>query len=307
LITKKKVIDVLFSFTLALAPTQSTRLVGFYGREVRAWFLDELTRYAPDLVATLHDESDPRPRPYTVSGLIVPRAGRRLKNGKLWLVAQNECLVRISSMDRQISELLLENVIPGLPQRIQLKWNEFSVQRVVRDNNWWGQAEWNDFARTAEQASAESVTLNFASPTAFRDGSVDHSLPTPYHVFRSLWWRWNTFAPAALQIDSLWPQFAERCIVVSDFRLRSMKVYWKRGRQGAATGATGQVTYRLLTENHCGEYAHMRADAVKVLNNLGNFALYSGVGHHTTIGLGQTRRLPHSNGPISDSGEPDEH
>jgi CRISPR/Cas system endoribonuclease Cas6 (RAMP superfamily) len=118
---------------------------------------------------------------------------------------------------------------------------------------------------------------------------VDINLPSPDQVWRSLWQRWNAFAPPELHIDPFWPEFAAHCIVVSDFLLRSTKVTFKQGEKGAATGCTGQATYRLLPEKHCGEYALFRPGSVQVLRTLAGFAIFSGIGHHTTIGLGQSR------------------
>jgi CRISPR-associated endoribonuclease Cas6 len=281
----------LLSLVLALNPTTSTRLAGFYGAEVRGWLFSELARYDPGLVDRLHDETDPNPKPYTVSGLIVPRAGRRLQDGELRLVPHTTCLIRITSLDDTISEILLDHVLPGLPRRIRLKWNEFSLRGPSQDNAWWGEMGWDDFASMPVSREDVSVTLDFASPTAFRSQGADQPLPVPGQVFRSLWQRWNFYAPEALQIDDLWPKFAEQCIVVSDFRLRSLKVRFKKGEKGAATGCTGQVTYRLLEAHRCGEYEPFRPGAELVLQTLAEFALYSGVGHHTTVGLGQSRRL----------------
>ena len=73
-----------------------------------------------------------------------------------------------------------------------------------------------------------------------------------------------------------------------------MKVSFKNGVKGAATGCTRRATYRLLPEKHCGDYAPLRQGAEGVLHSLANFALFSGIGHHTTVGLGQARALPHS-------------
>lgn len=284
----------LLSLVLALNPTTSTRLAGFYGAEVRGWLFSELARYNPGLVERLHNETDPNPKPYTVSGLIVPRAGRRLQDGELRLVPHTTCLIRITSLDKALNDTLLDHVLPGLPRRIRLKWNEFSLRGPSQDNGWWGEMEWNDFASMPVRQEDVSVTLDFASPTAFRSQGADLPLPVPGQVFRSLWQRWNFFAPEALKIEDLWPKFAEQCIVVSDFRLRSLKVMFKKGEKGAATGCTGQVTYRLLEPHRCGDFEPFRPGAEKVLQTLAAFSLYSGVGHHTTVGLGQTRRLPKS-------------
>jgi CRISPR-associated endoribonuclease Cas6 len=278
---------MLLSLLLILTPTQPTRLNGFYGRQAQAWLLGQIARHAPEFADNLHRSNGSRP--YTVSGLIVPEAGRREEDGEIWLIPKNECLLRITSMSTQLSELLLSKVVPNLPGTLRLKWSTFKILRLSKENGWDGQSTFEDLVRQAGERDNPSVTLEFGSPTAFRSNGIDLTLPVADQVWRSLYWRWNTFAQQELQIDPLWPEFAGTCIVASDFRLRSMKVTFKRGEKGAATGCTGQITYRLLPERHCGEYAAFRPGSQQVLRTLAGFALYSGVGHHTTIGLGQTR------------------
>ncbi|MBN1145611.1 MAG: CRISPR system precrRNA processing endoribonuclease RAMP protein Cas6 [Anaerolineales bacterium] len=282
---------MLLSLLLSLTPTHPTTLRGFYGQQVQAWLLDQVRQCDPALSAALHAGGGPKP--YTVSSLIVPDPGRRGAQGELALAPGDECLLRLTSLSADLSDLLLSVVAPELQRStLRLKWSEFKAQRLSRENGWDGQASFDDLVQRAQGRSNPSVTLQFASPTAFRSGSVDMTMPTPDQVWRSLWWRWNTFAPQELHIDPLWPEFAANCIVVSDFTLRSMKVSFKNGTKGAATGSTGQATYRLLPEKHCGEYVPLRPGAEAVLHTLANFALFSGVGHHTTVGLGQARLRP---------------
>jgi len=281
---------MLLSLLLTLTPTSSTRLAGFYGREAQAWLLGQITRHNPGLAEGLHGDSGPKP--YTVSSLIVPESGRREEQGELWMVPNQECLLRITSLSPPLSELLLSKVIPNLPETLKLKWSRFKFLRLSQENGWDGQATFEELVhQDGKKRFGPTTTLQFASPTAFRSQGADLALPTPDQVWRSLWWRWNTFAPEEFHIDPLWPEFAASCIVVSSFQLRSMRVSFKKGKRGAATGCTGYTTYHLLPSEHCGEYEPFRPGAAHVLHMLARFALYSGVGHHTTVGLGQTRMI----------------
>jgi CRISPR-associated endoribonuclease Cas6 len=295
----------LLSLLLMLTPTRPAFAEGFFGRQVQGWLLSQISRHDTGLANRLHAQNNLRP--YTVSSLIVPRAGRRGPNGSFCLSPREQCLIRITSLDEELSVFLLRTIKPEPPAYIRLKGIEFQVRGLNEENGWDNQATFQSLMACANVQHGESVTLEFASPTAFRSNGIDISLPVPEQVWRSLWWRWRAFAPEPLHIDPLWPEFAGHCLIVSDYQIRSMKVVFNNGNKGASTGATGQVTYRILPKRRCGEYAPFRQGAEIVLHTLANFALYSGVGHHTTIGLGQTRRLPHSNGPTSDSGEPDEH
>lgn len=282
---------MLLSVILVITPTQPSALQGFYGREAQAWFLSQVRRHDPDLSEALHHGDGVKA--YTVSSLIVPTPGRREQENELHVVPGQECLLRFTSLTPELSDLLLARVIPGLDRaKLRLRGTEFRVQRLSHENGWDGQASFEDLVECAAERADPSVTLQLASPTAFRSGSVDMTLPTPDQVWRSLWWRWNNLAPEDLQIHSDWTGFAANCVVASDYTLRSMKVSFQNGAKGATTGCTGQITYRLLPEKHCGEYAPMRDGAEQILHMLANFALFSGVGHHTTIGLGQARLRP---------------
>lgn len=282
---------MLLSVLLNLTPTAPTVLEGFYGRQVQAWFLRQIARHDPDLAERIHQSNSLRP--YTVSSLILRdrELGRIGEDGRTPLVPGNECQFRLTTLTGELSELLLSQIVPSLPQTLRLKSSQFKELRLAEQNQWDGETTFEELAARGASAPGESVTLQFASPTAFRSGQVDITLPVPEQVWRSLWWRWNAFAPDDLRIDPLWPEFAANCLVVSDFCLRSQKVMFKEGARGAATGATGQVTYRLLPGRHSGDYAVFRPGAEQVMRTLAAFALYAGVGHHTTIGLGQTRWL----------------
>lgn len=280
---------MLLSLLLTLTPSKPTTLRGFYGREAQAWLLGQIAQYDAALAEELHRPNTRRP--YTVSTLLINNAGRRGVKGEIAILPGHEVQLRITSLDIELSEILLAKVMPNLPQHLRLKWTEFCELRLSEENGWDEQTTFEKVVEHAARQKGDSVTLEFASPTAFRFEQVDQTLPTPELVWKSLYHQWNHFAPERLQLDPLWPDFAKRCIVVSDFCLRSLKMEFLNGQKGAVTGATGRATYRLLPEKHCGEFAPFRNVAGNVFRTLAGFALYAGVGHHTTIGLGQTRWL----------------
>lgn len=278
---------MLLSLLLTITPKNPTIISGFFGREVQAWLLQEIARYDADFANALHEPN--LTRPYTVSDLILHDAGRRGPEGQVTIMPGDEAQIRITSMETHLSEFLLTQVAQNLPNCVRLKWAEFRELRLSEENGWNGQSTFEALLEEGQAAQRESVTLEFATPTAFRAGQVDQTLPTPELVWTSLYRKWNTFAPEALRIDPLWEGFVQNCFVVSDFHLRSRKVSFNQGSRGAVTGATGKATYRLLPAKHCGNYAAFRDGSGAVLRTLAGFALFSGVGHHTSWGLGQTR------------------
>lgn len=271
---------MLLSLVLALSPTESVTPRAFYGRQVRAWFLAQVQRHDPALAAALHGGDGPRS--YTVSTLWCPPG--KLNPGDL-------CYLRLTSLVEPLSELLAGPFLDHLPQHV--RFADLSLQLLGRAR-WHAWSAKTTFEALVEAAAARSqphVTLHLASPTAFRAQGSDHTLPIPRLVWGSLYRSWQAFAPPPLRLDPLWTRFANAGIVVSDFRLQSEKVSFKRGSKGAATGSVGYATYRLLPAHRCGEYADFRDRAQLLLHTLGAFAHFCGVGHHTAIGLGQARAV----------------
>ena len=121
------------------------------------------------------------------------------------------------------------------------------------------------------------LRLNFASPTTFRSGGNYQPVPMAGWVFGSLIDRWNTFSPVALSPDAR--RFAEECVVLSRYRLRTRAVPYKNIVQ---MGCIGDVHYIIVNRDRYW---------ASVMNLLADFAFFSGVGYQTTVGLGQTQRI----------------
>jgi CRISPR/Cas system endoribonuclease Cas6 (RAMP superfamily) len=71
-------------------------------------------------------------------------------------------------------------------------------------------------------------------------------------------------------------------------------VHWEfaEGTRGAATGFTGTVGFALLAQKKVKPSWQPYWDGADVvMQSLARFAFYSGVGHHSTIGMGQARLL----------------
>ena len=91
----------------------------------------------------------------------------------------------------------------------------------------------------------------------------------------------------------MWPEFAEDCILVNE--LTSVNtVHWEfaEGTHGAATGFTGTVGFTLLPKTKIHEkWQPYWEGADVVLQSLARYSFYSGVGHHSTVGMGQAKAL----------------
>ncbi len=283
----------LLSILISLTAESNYPILGALGRPAQGWFFGQVTRASPALVEKLHDEKTLKP--YTVSTLLDDN-GRPLMEGS-WLKPGQCCWLRITSLDDELSEVLEKKVLPKLPERLTLYKMDFRVDGVARnraEHPWAGSSSYSEIAQDAAlQAARRFVRMEFASPTAFRNGSQDVCLPIPGQVFRSLWAKWNAFCPEAMQVQELWPQFAEECIFVNS--LTSVNTtHWTfaEGSRGQATGFTGSVEFVLPKPASLQEKWQPYSDgAAAVLQSLAQFAFYAGVGHHATIGMGQARAL----------------
>lgn len=135
------------------------------------------------------------------------------------------------------------------------------------------------YAQLYEQASDRDrlVTFRFVTPTAFRQGKYDSYLPTRECVFNSLLARWNKYSGidfSHIAIDTLFPSFVNlRTEFLTDSRSKFI-------------GVVGEISYRIMGETD--------AIYIKQINALADFAIYSGVGRKTPMGMGMTHRSHYS-------------
>ena len=285
---------MLRSILLSLTAESSYPILGPLGRPAQAWFLQQLTRSNTALAQKLHDEQGLKP--YTVSTLL-DEHGRPLEAGT-WLKPGQTCWLRLATLNEELSTALQKKIIQRLPKRLTLYKMDFRVDDVFErhsEHPWAGAISFTEMAQDAANAkAAKNVRVEFASPTAFRSSGLDICLPIPGQVFRSWWERWNAFAPEAMQVQDIWPKFAGACILVSELTAVNT-THWTfaEGTRGAATGFTGTVEFTLPRKSNLPEKWHDYYDgAAVVMQSLARFAFYCGTGHHTTLGMGQTRLIP---------------
>jgi CRISPR-associated endoribonuclease Cas6 len=285
---------MLLSAVLFLTSTASVPILGALGRPAQAWFLSQIMRHRPPLAATLHDEGGVKP--FTVSTLL-NRYGHPHKAGD-WLNEGQECCLRITVIGDELSEVFLSRILKNLPKTLTLYKMDFRIDGYTlnpREHPWAGMTSFADIAQDSQYAKVSSnVRMEFVSPTAFRNNRMDIALPIPGKVFRSLAEKWNAFCPEAMQIQESWPEFAEDCIIVNELTAVNT-VHWEfaEGTRGAATGFTGTVGFWLLPKTNAPKQWQPYWDGADVvMQSLTQFAFYSGVGHHTTIGMGQCRLIP---------------
>ncbi|MDK2410912.1 CRISPR system precrRNA processing endoribonuclease RAMP protein Cas6 [Aphanizomenon sp. PH219] len=128
----------------------------------------------------------------------------------------------------------------------------------------------SNFEKLLEIPSQNVIELQFLSPTSFKQNQNIQPFPLPDLVFNSLLRRWNRFAPAELQFPQV-----EWQGLVSAFEL---KTHALKMEAGAEIGTVGWVKYRFPDP-----------EQARIATVLANFAVFSGVGRKTAMGMGQVR------------------
>ncbi|NET32729.1 MAG: CRISPR-associated endoribonuclease Cas6 [Cyanothece sp. SIO1E1] len=151
-------------------------------------------------------------------------------------------------------------------------------------------ANFCNYSQLYEQASERDrkLTLQFYTPTAFRQGKYDSTMPTPERVFGSLLRRWNHYSSLEFSTDILAnlqdSYFDLHTEIAVDPRSQFQHTGARVNPCNQFIGCVGKVTFQIL--------GNVDPVTIKQLNALADFALYAGVGRKTPMGMGMARRLP---------------
>ena len=265
----------------------------WWGRAAHALLLDTVRRQNPRLAEQLH-AADQAPRPFTVSTLIGPSTRNGLQTGR-------EYTLRLTSLHEDLSRLLLHAaeagpLAPG--HTVELDYLPFRVTRIQpapspdpqsptenpdsqTASPWAARTTYQELSAPwllAKETPRRHISLQLTSPASFKTRGRTMPIPLPDLVFGSLLQRWNAFAPVVFP-DEL-KRYAAECLAISRFDLSSRSVQTKsRGRR---VGAIGRITFVSLNYDRYW---------MSLTHTLAAFALFSGIGAGTTMGLGQARKI----------------
>ncbi|HEY9607485.1 MAG TPA: CRISPR-associated endoribonuclease Cas6 [Allocoleopsis sp.] len=275
------------SLVLNLAPASPIPPQFLTGRHLHALFLNLISSVDRKLGDYLHE--DKADKAFTLSPLQIARRGAPTSaltnhNHTLqWehtkpIPAGTPCWWRISLLDdtlfSQLTQLWL-NLNPN--QAWHLGPADLHITTILgtpQSTQPWANAI--SYAQLYEESSDSNrqIELAFCTPTAFRQSNYDCALPTRDLVFNSLIKRWNQYSGIELPknlIESIFPSF---------FNIHSEIVADSRSK---FIGCVGAMNFRILGD--------VEPLIIKQINALADFALYSGVGRKTTMGMGMLRRL----------------
>ncbi|MEH2284425.1 MAG: CRISPR-associated endoribonuclease Cas6 [Nostoc sp.] len=275
------------SLVLNLLPQSPIPPQYLTGRHLHALFLTLVSSVDSTLGDRLHDST--ADKAFTLSPLQISNTNSPLLKGgkggsKLQyshqqpIPAGTPCWWRISLLDDTLFGKLTQlwlNLNPNRPWHLgPADLYITSIQGTPQSIQPWANA--NTYAQLYEEASDRnsSINLSFFTPTAFRQGQYDSTLPTRESVFNSLLSRWNKYSGiefSHIAIESIFPSFVNiHTEILADSRSKFI-------------GIIGEVNYKILGQ--------IEPIQIKQINALADFALYSGVGRKTTMGMGMTRRL----------------
>ncbi|MDZ7953551.1 CRISPR-associated endoribonuclease Cas6 [Nostoc sp. DedQUE09] len=271
------------SLVLNLLPQSPIPPQYLTGRHLHALFLTLVSSVDSTLGDHLHDST--ADKAFTLSPLQINSS--LLKGGKgaklqyshqQSIPAGTPCWWRISLLDDTLFGKLTQlwlNLNPNRPWHLgPADLYITSIQGTPQSIQPWANA--NTYAQLYEEASDRnsSINLTFSTPTAFRQGQYDTTLPTRGSVFNSLLSRWNKYSGIELTqiaIKSIFPSFVNiHTEILADSRSKFI-------------GIIGEVNYKIL--------GAVEPIQIKQINALADFALYAGIGRKTTMGMGMTRRL----------------
>ncbi|MGB3758413.1 MAG: CRISPR-associated endoribonuclease Cas6 [Rivularia sp. (in: cyanobacteria)] len=254
------------------------------GRHLHALFLTLVSSVDKELGAYLHDSQ--ADKAFTLSPLQIIKnspihihKGYKLQSQHQEAISTGTpCWWRISLLDDALFGKLTQlwlNLNPQQPWHLgSADLYITSIQGTPQSTQPWANA--CTYTQLYEQASDSEriILLNFATPTAWRQGKYDSTLPTRESVFKSLLSRWNKYSGIkfdSLSFDAIFPSFINiHTEIVPDSRSKFI-------------GIVGEVSYRIMGD--------VEAIQIKQINALADFALYSGIGRKTTMGMGMGRRL----------------
>jgi CRISPR-associated endoribonuclease Cas6 len=271
--------NLLYSLILELRAKKSVALPTVTGHQVHALFLHLLGQVEPELATRLHD--DPEYRPFTISPLLSTQTGLPPNR----ICQDQRYRVRITLLDGgEIWQHLNRTLQEDLEQYLALDQGIFVLEHVLAtpSSDPTGWADWTTWQRLALQSAQPTITLIFATPTAFHLGERHFILlPEPLLVWDSLMRKWNQYAPEALHIERTELRaFVEQNVWVSDHTLHTTTLTFPKYMQ---KGFVGSCTYLIKGSGGSAFAATVAC--------LAEFARYAGVGYKTTMGMGQTRAV----------------
>jgi CRISPR-associated endoribonuclease Cas6 len=251
------------AIVIQLSAADKGQLPATLGRAIHAQIMNWLSLGDSTLARSIHDSQD---SPICLSGLI----GYRRKQG---IRPDDHFYFRVSLLQGDLIDPLLNGLEEWGTEPITLAQFPFVIRSIDSLPGTHPQVGSSDYALLAKTPRASGdITLNFLSPTSFKQQQGIQPFPLPELVFGNLQRRWNKFAPSDLQIPEIeW----QGLVSAFDLKTHAFKL-----EGGSEIGAQGWVRYRFLDQ-----------EQAAIASVLSHFAFFAGVGRKTSMGMGQTQLI----------------
>lgn len=258
---------------------------GALGQHAHGYWLSSWRALAPAVGDELHDD---RPlRQFTVSPLLGLGDTR---HGRTPVYAGDTAALRLTALDDTTQAALLGDWVLRAPDPATIGGVRWQRQRVARSPDDHPAAGSDTYAQLRDRAAAEPPPhrwdLSLTTPTAFHLGD-ERYLPFPLPRLLVGGWleRWLAYAPTPVlpprDSPAAFLDRVEAALLISRYRLKT--VTFRLRFDGAETPQIGCVG-RLTLDGRA-----LAAADRSAVGALAAFAFYCGSGHHTTMGMGQTR------------------
>lgn len=267
------------------------------GAHIQAAFLDLVREVAPEVAMALHEGN--RLRGYAIGVVPFPRIGGGVgrRGGERSDRVEDPFIdLRIACLDDALLPVILEALIGRLTpgggggdSSSFLHFGEmlFSIREVFASERsahpWVASVTEEELERNASSLQT-FIPIDFVSPTLFQVGDVQLPLPVPALVFGGLYRRWGAAARGPLPFDAAtFEMLLERHLTIGWVR-RLKTARWRVSKGTVLTGFFGEVVFQIVRRPP--------SAFIRLVNLLADAAFFTGVGKHTTQGMGMIRRHP---------------
>lgn len=235
----------LFAFQISLNSEQ--KLVPTLSRALHSLFMEWLSRGDPLLAQQVHQQAL---SPFTLARSFESKA----INLRITLLGSKLLVPLLWGLNQDLGHQITITNIPC---------------QIATEVKWLQNQTYEQLFNTQQQ---HLLTLDFITPTSFKQENYVQTFLLPELVFSSLHRRWNTFAPLPCQLPPMqWQGW------VTAYEL---KTYAFKLQGGAEIGAQGWVRYQFPD-----------LEQMRVASILAQFATFAGVGRKTAMGMGRTQLL----------------
>jgi CRISPR-associated endoribonuclease Cas6 len=242
------------------------------GEALHGLFFGILAQINERLVVQLHETAGTKPFTLALANWGKQRKLKRGQELRIRFTFLNDALFMKFADASMNPKTKLEFQHVGL---VPIMINLSSTELLAKRGTWSGSL---DYKKLYESAKAtDEITLQFATPTSFKQGDTNTLFPAPKLAFKGYLEKWNKYSDIPLE-DSILDKIEESAIL-SQYELKTLP--FSDGR-AVIPGFVGTSTFKIKNKDK---------EFLRSVNLLADFSFFAGTGRKTTHGMGMTRRL----------------